>query len=276
MNITFIGGGNMASAILGGLRSKDFSAQSLRVVEISPEARARLRQKHGIKCFEHPHEAWADRPDDIIVFAVKPQHMHDAAANCRLATDANLIITIAAGTTLTTLSRWLGGHTRLIRAMPNTPALIGEGITGLYPMHPARTAQDKQDKECAETILGAVSKTVWLQHEGQMDAVTAISGSGPAYVFYFIEALEQAARELGLPAEVGRQLALRTFTGAARLAAESHDPVSVLRERVTSKGGTTERALASMAAEHTKEAIVRAIHAANERSREIGKELDKD
>ena len=276
MNITFIGGGNMASAILGGLRSKGFSAESLRVIEISPEARARLQQQYGIKCFGHAREAWADRPDDIIVFAVKPQHMHDAAAKSGLTRDANLVITIAAGTTLTTLSRWLGGHARLIRAMPNTPALIGEGITGLYPMLPVRTAQDRQDRECAETILGAVGKTLWLQHEGQMDAVTAISGSGPAYVFYFIEAVEQAAKELGLPAEVGHQLALRTFTGAARLAAASDDAVSVLRERVTSKGGTTERALASMAADHVKAAIVRAIHAANERSRELGAELDRD
>jgi pyrroline-5-carboxylate reductase len=191
-----------------------------------------------------------------------------------LSANANLVISIAAGITLTSLSRWLGAHRRLVRAMPNTPALIGEGVTGLYALDKVAVTAD--DRRRAETILGAVSATVWIEHEAQMDAVTAVSGSGPAYVFYFIEALEEAARQLGLPAQTARKLALATFTGAARLAADSEDPVAALRERVTSKGGTTEAALASMAADRVKEAIIRAVRKANERGRELGAQMDKD
>ncbi len=174
---------------------------------------------------------------------------------------------------LANLSKWLKGHTRLVRAMPNTPAMIGEGVTGLYPFS---KAVNREDREQTETILGAVGATVWLTDESQMDAVTAISGSGPAYVFYFIEAVEDAARELGLPVQIAHQLVLNTFTGAAKLASSSPDPVAVLRERVTSKGGTTERALASMAKDEVKEAVIRAIHAANERGKELGEELGKE
>lgn len=273
MNITFIGGGNMAVALIGGLLAKGTCRkEDLRVVEINTEARAALAAKFGVKCFQRPDGA-PDRPDEIIVLAVKPQDARTAAQNLGRSPDSNLVISIAAGIRLVNLSLWLGRHTRLVRAMPNTPALIGEGITGLYPFFPVRTPRDEQDKKDAEKILGAVSKTVWLQHEGQIDAVTAVSGSGPAYVFYFIEAIEQAAKELGLPADVGHELALYTFTGAAKLAASSPDPISTLRERVTSKGGTTEAALGSMAKDHVREAIIRAIKAANERGHELGEEL---
>ena len=206
-------------------------------------------------------------------FAVKPQHLREAAAKSGLAHNANLIVSIAAGVRLANLSKWLKGHTRLVRAMPNTPALIGEGVTGLYAFSPDVT---REQRDQAETILGAVGATVWLTDESQMDAVTAISGSGPAYVFYFIEAVEEAARELGLPVQIAHRLVLDTFTGAAKLAATSPDPVAVLRERVTSKGGTTERALASMATDAVKQAIIRAIHAANERGRELGEELGRE
>jgi pyrroline-5-carboxylate reductase len=174
---------------------------------------------------------------------------------------------------LADLSRWLKGHARLVRAMPNTPALIGAGVTGLYAFS---KEVGSEQREQAETILGAVGTTVWITDESQMDAVTAVSGSGPAYVFYFIEALEDAANELGLPPAVAHRLALDTFTGAAKLAASSPDPVAVLRERVTSKGGTTERALASMAKDEVKAAIMRAIRAANDRGRELGDELGKE
>jgi pyrroline-5-carboxylate reductase len=269
VNITFIGGGNMADALIGGLLRKGFALSGLRAVEISPDARARLKQKYAVDCLERAPSA---RGDEIVVFAVKPQQMREAAANSGLAANANLVVSIAAGITLSSLSRWLGGHRRLVRAMPNTPALIGEGVTGLY-------ALDKvtgDDRKRAEAILGAVSSTVWIEREAQMDAVTAVSGSGPAYVFYFIEAVEEAAKQLGLPVETARKLALVTFTGAARLAAESPDPVAVLRERVTSKGGTTEAALASMAADEVKQAIISAIRKANERGRELGEQLDQD
>lgn len=276
MNITFIGGGNMAGALIGGLLAKGTCEKDdLRVVEINPEARAKLAAKFGVVCFQRPHDALG-QPDAIIVLAVKPQDARAAARGLGRSPDSNLIISIAAGLRLASLSQWLGGHTRLVRAMPNTPALIGEGITGLYPWSHAQTARDEQDRKDAETILGAVGKTVWLQHEAQMDAVTAVSGSGPAYVFYFIEALEQAAKELGLPPDVGHALALYTFAGAAKLAATSPDPIGTLRERVTSKGGTTEAALKSLAWDRVKEAIIRAIKAADERGRELGEELGRD
>ena len=276
MNITFIGGGNMAGALIGGLLAKGTcNKQDLRVVEINPDARAKLAARFGVKCFQCPHDT-LDRPDDIIVLAVKPQDARAAVQDLGRSPDLNLVISIAAGIRLASLSQWLRGHTRLVRAMPNTPALIGEGITGLYPLLHVETARNEQDRKDAESILGAVSKTVWLQHEAQMDAVTAVSGSGPAYVFYFIEALEQAAIELGLSPDIGHALALYTFTGAAKLAATSPEPIGTLRERVTSKGGTTEAALKSMAAEHVKEAIIRAIKAANERGRELGEDLAKD
>jgi pyrroline-5-carboxylate reductase len=269
MRITFIGGGNMADALVGGLLRKGFAVADVRVVEISAEARRRLADKYGVACFERAQAAI--REGDVIVLAVKPQQLRDTVGSLGVSVNAHLMISIAAGVRLTSIARWCGGHTRLVRAMPNTPALIGEGVTGLYPMDV--TSQDRKD---AETILGTVGSSVWIEHESQMDAVTAVSGSGPAYVFYFIEALEEAARELGLPMQVARRLALDTFTGAAKLAAGSADPVTALRDRVTSKGGTTERALASMAKDRVKDAIVRAIRAANERGRELGDELGKE
>jgi pyrroline-5-carboxylate reductase len=271
MRITFVGGGNMADALIGGLLRKGFSATDLRVIEILPEARRKLADKYGVSCFDEPKDAV--RPGDIVVFAVKPQHLREAAAKSRLAANAHLVISIAAGVRLANLSKWLKGHTRLVRAMPNTPALIGEGVTGLYAFSKDVTPEQREQ---AQTILGAVGTTVWIADEAQMDAVTAVSGSGPAYVFYFIEAVEEAARELGLPAQVAHRLVLDTFTGASRLAAGSPDPVAVLRDRVTSKGGTTERALASMAKDAVKDAIIRAIHAANDRGRELGDELGKE
>ena len=271
MRITFIGGGNMADALIGGLLRKDFPLQDIRVVEINAEARRKLVDKYGVTCFDKPKDAV--RAGDVIVFAVKPQNLREAASKSGIADNANLAISIAAGVRLANLSKWLKGHTRLVRAMPNTPAMIGEGVTGLYPFS---KAVNREDREQTEIILGAVGATVWLTDESQMDAVTAISGSGPAYVFYFIEAVEDAARELGLPVQIAHQLVLNTFTGAAKLASSSPDPVAVLRERVTSKGGTTERALSSMAKDEVKEAIIRAIHAANDRGRELGEELGKE
>ncbi len=272
MNITFIGGGNMAGAIIGGLVAKKFTPESLRVVDVDARARGRIERKYsGVRCYDEARKAI--RAGDVVVLAVKPQHMREAVSRLGITGNTHLIISISAGITLASLSRRLGGYTRLIRAMPNTPALIGEGITGLYafPSHVSEA-----DKSHAEAILGAVGTVVWISDADKMDAVTAVSGSGPAYVFYFMEALEQAAQELGLSQENARKLALHTFVGTAKLADSSTDPVNVLRERVTSKGGTTEAALKSMARDHVKEAIIRAIKAANERGRELGEELGKD
>jgi pyrroline-5-carboxylate reductase len=209
---------------------------------------------------------------DAVVLAVKPQQMRAAAQSLKARLARELVITIAAGIRLVDLSRWLGGYATLVRCMPNTPALIGAGISGLY----ASSAVGSEQRALAESILGAVGATLWVPQENQLDPVTAISGSGPAYVFYFIEALQQAAQEMGFSAEDARKLAVETFVGTSRLAAQSPENVALLRERVTSKGGTTERALASMDADGVKNLIVRALHAANQRAHELGEQLGAD
>ncbi|MGB8884243.1 MAG: pyrroline-5-carboxylate reductase, partial [Azonexus sp.] len=178
-------------------------------------------------------------------------------------------VSIAAGLDLVTLSRFLGGHRKVVRCMPNTPALIGAGITGLCALPQVTPAE----RDAADRILKAVGSTVWIADEDKMDGVTALSGSGPAYVFLFIEALQQAAADLGFPPEQGRQLAIETVQGAAALAAQSSDPASLLRERVTSKGGTTEAALQMMAEKGVKEGIIAGVKAAEARGRELGKLL---
>jgi len=270
VNITFIGGGNMARAIIGGLLDKGYTPEAIGVVEVSPEARERLQRELRVRCFGSPAEAAPF--GELVVMAVKPQQMRAAAAQLAQHLCGQLVLSIAAGIRLADLSRWLGGHRLLARCMPNTPALIGAGITAAYASAGVSDAQ----RAAAARVLEAVGKVLWVGDEGLLDPVTAVSGSGPAYVFYFIEALQQAAGELGLSAEQARALSLETFLGAARLAAGSDEPVSVLRERVTSKGGTTEAALASMAANRVREAIVRAIRAASERGRQLGEELGRD
>ena len=273
MNITFIGGGNMASAIIGGLLQRGWSRESLRAVEILPAAREKLVHDFNIQTFPGISAQALQTDCDCVVLAIKPQQMREAAAQLAPLVKNALVITIAAGIRGSDLSRWLGqhdrGHQRIVRVMPNTPALVLAGISGLYAM-PGATAEDRAS---AERIMGAVGETVWVEREDDIDAVTAVSGSGPAYVFYFIEALDQAARDLGMSAATARRLALATFTGAAKLAAQSSEDAATLRARVTSKGGTTERALASMEADHIKAAIARAVKAAAERSRELGDEL---
>jgi pyrroline-5-carboxylate reductase len=269
MNITFIGGGNMASAIIGGLLARGWDRERLRAVEILPEARSKLEQSFQIRTYAAPSaEALCA---DCVVLAIKPQQMREAAMALAPLVKNALVITIAAGIRGSDLARWLGGHTRIVRVMPNTPALVLAGISGMY----ATAGVSAADRESAAGILGAVGETVWVEREADIDAVTAVSGSGPAYVFYFIEALEQAARDAGMNADTARRLALATFTGASKLAAQSSEDTATLRARVTSKGGTTERALASMEADKIKAAIGRAVLAAAERSRELGEELGR-
>ncbi|MGH8618717.1 MAG: pyrroline-5-carboxylate reductase [Burkholderiales bacterium] len=273
MNITFIGGGNMARAIIGGLLAKGHPAADLRVVEIVAAARTALEKDYGVATFATADAALANV--DCIVLAVKPQQLRETCTHLgsHLERDQCPIISIAAGIRLASLMQWLGGnYRRLIRAMPNTPALIGKGMTALYA---ARPAVSDADFRLADAILAAVGKTLRVTDESALDAVTAVSGSGPAYVFYFIEALEAAARELGLDAAQARTLALETFVGAANLAAGAAEPPAELRARVTSKGGTTEAALASMTRDHLKETIIRAVQAAAARSRALGDELDQ-
>ena len=264
MKITFLGGGNMANALIGGLLKQGFAASDIQVVELNADNRAKLSQTYGVACHGGPEAAaWAC---DVIVLAVKPQQMKEATAPLVSHLKAQVVISIAAGLGLETLSRWLGGHRKLVRCMPNTPALIGAGITGLCALPEVSAGE----QEAADRVLKAVGSTVWIADEGKMDAVTAVSGSGPAYVFLFIEALQQAAAELGFTPEQGRQLSIETVLGAARLAAQSDEPASVLRERVTSKGGTTAAALEAMAAKGVKEGIVAGVYAAEARGRELG------
>jgi pyrroline-5-carboxylate reductase len=270
VKITFIGGGNMAAALIGGLLGKGHAAAGIRVVEPQAEARARLGAQFGVACVDSV--AAAAPLGEAVVLAVKPQQMRAAVQDLQPRLGRELVITIAAGIRLVDLSRWLGGYAALVRCMPNTPALVGAGITGLY----ASAGVGAEQRALAESILGAVGATLWVPQESLLDPVTAISGSGPAYVLYFIEALQQAAQEMGFSAADAKKLAVETFVGSARLAALSAEDVAVLRERVTSKGGTTERALASMDADRVKELIVRALHAANQRAHELGEQLGAD
>ena len=265
MNICFIGGGNMASALIGGMLGKGFSAEQISVVEINAEHRARLQHDFTVRAVANLAEGIAD--SQVIVLAVKPQQLRVVAQQLTPLLSGELLISIAAGMRAVDLARWTGSQA-IVRAMPNTPALIQSGMTGLYAL-PAVTAAQREQ---AQSILAAVGETLWLQDEAMLDAVTAISGSGPAYVFYFIEALQQAAQELGFNAEDARRLSLATFLGASNLAASGED-VSVLRARVTSKNGTTERALLSLSTNHVAEHIVQAAHTAAARSREMGDEL---
>ena len=271
MKITFVGGGNMAQAIIGGLKASGFNAADIGVVEPVAEQRARLTAQFGVKVAASAADA---APlGDLVVMAVKPQQMREAAAAVtpHLAKDA-VVLSIAAGIRMTDLSRWLGGHALIARCMPNTPALIGAGMTGACAMDGVSSAQ----RAGVDRVLAAMGKSIWVANESMLDPVTAISGSGPAYVFYFIEALEAGARELGLSPADARTLALETFLGAAKLAAGSADDPATLRQKVTSKGGTTEAALASMEASGVKAAIGRGVQAANARSIELGDQLGRD
>lgn len=268
--VTFIGGGNMASALIAGLTKKDWRADAIHVVEIDPEARQRLAR--DLKVRVHADAADALAASDCVVLAVKPQQLQGVARELAPHLRDHLVISIAAGIRLVDLSRWLRGHARLVRAMPNTPALALAGVTGLY----APPSMSVGDRAIASRILGVAGLTLWVDREDEMDAVTAVSGSGPAYVFYFIEALQEAARDLGLDRAAARTLALETFSGAVKLAVESAETVEKLRERVTSKGGTTERAIEELDRQRVKTAIARAASAAAQRSRELGDALGRD
>lgn len=270
MKITFVGGGNMANALIGGLLNNGFPAHTIAVIEVSEENRARLERVFGIRCFAAP-DAESLRCDALLL-AVKPQQMRAACLPLQPFLKQQLLISVAAGLRLSDLSRWLGGYDRLIRAMPNTPALISAGVTGLY----ALPGVSEAERLGAERIMHAVGSTVWVNEEAQIDALTAISGSGPAYVFLFIEALQQAAVELGFSPKQVRQLSIETVLGAAKLASLSEEPASVLRERVTSKGGTTEAALRVMTEQGLKEAVIAGVKAAKARGAELGELLGKD
>ena len=258
----------MASALIGGMLRRGFKPGDLCAVELLLPARQRLEQQFGVRASA---QISGEIVEDVVLLAVKPQQMRETALELRHHLRGQLVISIAAGIRTHDLTRWLGGHDRIVRAMPNTPALIGSGVSGLF----AAAAMAEADRDCAQKILASVGGVVWVQNEPDIDTVTAVSGSGPAYVFYFIEALEKAAVELGLDERQAHELAVQTFAGAAALAAGTDDPAAVLRARVTSKAGTTEAALLSMETHQVKSRIVEAVHAAAKRASELGEEFGK-
>jgi pyrroline-5-carboxylate reductase len=269
MKVAFIGGGNMAAAMIGGMLQQNYHAADIAVIDVSAEARERLGRELGVQA--HATPALAVPVAELLIMAVKPQQVRDAAKSLGPFLSDQLVLTIAAGITTDTLSRWLGNYRNIVRAMPNTPALVRAGITALFAMSEVTTT----GRTVAADLLGAVGETVWVDHEDQLDAVTALSGSGPAYVFYFLQAMQEAGRKLGLSEATARKLSQQTFLGAAKLALQSDETPEALRARVTSKGGTTEAALQVLESSAVKTLLVTAIEAGAARSRELGHELGR-
>jgi len=263
MKVAFIGGGNMAGALIGGMLQAEFNASEIDVLEIDAARRAELTERHQVCTHERPGD-WL-QASEVIVLALKPQQMRAAAAAIQPYLKQQCVLSIAAGVRAATISDWLESG-KVVRAMPNMPALIRAGITAAVARPEVSTAQ----KATADRILRAVGTVIWLDDEAMLDAVTALSGSGPAYVFYFIEAMHATALDMGFNEEQARALTLHTFAGSAQLAAQSHESAQTLREKVTSKGGTTAAALASFERDKVDQAIARAINAAAARARELG------
>lgn len=267
-SIAFIGGGNMAGAIIGGLVRQGMAPARIAVVEPFEEARARLAQLFGVQAEAQAGASLAGA--GLVVWAVKPQTFKDAAAQAKAHVGQALHLSVAAGIRSDSIAQWLGTE-RIVRSMPNTPALVGKGMTALY----ARPAVTADQKAQVEAVIATTGEHLWVAREQDLDAVTALSGSGPAYVFYFLEAMVQAGTEMGLPPEQARRLAVATFAGASELARASQDPLQVLRERVTSKGGTTYAALTSLEQDQVKASFVKALHAACKRADELGNEFGR-
>jgi pyrroline-5-carboxylate reductase len=266
-SLVFVGGGNMASAIVGGLLRQGRAASDIGVLEPWAEQRERLASQFpGLQLWTEAQPAMASA--QTVVWAVKPQVMQEAATACAPHVRHALQLSVAAGITTASLGAWLGTN-RLVRAMPNTPALVGLGTTGLY----ATAGADDADRATADGLLRSTGDVVWVQQEADLDAVTALSGSGPAYVFYFLEAMRDAGAAMGLTPDTALRLAIGTFVGAATLAQRSDDPPQVLRERVTSKGGTTYAALTTMDQLQVSAHFQQALEAARARAAELGREF---
>ena len=264
MGVTaFIGGGNMATALIGGLRRGGLDGRSIVVIEPEASQRARLAREFGVQVLAAADTAL--RTAERVVWAVKPQAFRDAAGPVAPHAAAALHVSVMAGIPSAAMAHALGTE-RIVRAMPNTPALIGQGIAGLY----ARPAVDAAGRAAGEAVLAATGRVIWVDEEADLDAVTALSGSGPAYVFYVAEAMVRAATDMGLDPAVGRELVLATFSGAAALAQGSPEPLEVLRARVTSKGGTTHAAVSELDARAVRDAFVAAVRAAQARAKELG------
>lgn len=266
--ISFIGGGNMASAIIGGLLRQGWSARQIQVIEPWAEQRERLVTQLGIQAQAQPGKALAE--SQMVVWAVKPQTFKEAAQQCSPWVGDALHLSVAAGIRSDSVADWLGTQ-RIVRAMPNTPALVGQGMTGLF----AREAVTEADRLRVQDALSPTGELLWLGTEQQLDAVTALSGSGPAYVFYFLESMTQAGAEMGLPRADAHKLAVATFVGASALAKASDEPPELLRQRVTSKGGTTHAAISHLEAGSVKETFVTAMLAAAARAKEMGDEFGR-
>ena len=264
--LAFIGGGNMAGAVIGGLLRQGLAASQIEVVEPFAEARAKLASQFGVTAQAQAGPALARA--GVVVWAVKPQTFKEAALQVRSHTAAALHLSVAAGIRSDSIAAWLGTE-RIVRSMPNTPALVGKGITALF----ARTGANADDRRVVEQVIATTGEWLWVEQEQQLDAVTALSGSGPAYVFYFLEAMVQAGVEMGLSAEQARRLAIGTFAGASALAAATDDSLEALRQRVTSKGGTTHAAITSMQQDQAQALFVKAMHAAGKRATELGDEF---
>ena len=265
-SIAFIGGGNMASAMMGGLLKRGMAPGNIQVVEPLEEQRLKLRQQFNVQARETSGPSLVGA--DMVVWAVKPQTFKDAALRARFHTKTALHLSVAAGIRSDSIAHWLGTE-RVVRAMPNTPALVGQGMTALF----ARPAATPADRVLVDSVIETTGEHLWLTDESQLDAVTALSGSGPAYVFYFIEAMIEAGMAMGLSQQQAHTLAIGTFVGASALAQTSSEPPDVLRARVTSKGGTTHAALTSMEQDNLKMQFIRAMHAARQRARELGDEF---
>ena len=264
--IAFIGGGNMASALIGGLLRSGAPAASIRVVEPAAEQRERLADQFGVVA--QPEASAALAHARCVVWAVKPQLFGAAAAPCAGWVGGALQLSVMAGIRSDAIARATGSQ-RVVRAMPNTPSLIGRGMTGLY----ARPDVSADERTEVERLLAPTGELLWVAQESQLDAVTALSGSGPAYVFFVLEALIEAGVEMGLEPAAARQLALATVGGAHALAQASPHSPEQLRAQVTSKGGTTHAAISVLQAEGVKASFVRALQAAQQRARELGDEF---
>ena len=265
VRIAFVGGGNMARSLIGGLVRQGMPPALIAVAEPNAELRDALAKDFGVAV--HAQGADAAAGAAVILLAVKPQVMRTVCESLQPAVQANapLLISIAAGIRIDQLEQWCGGSVAVVRSMPNTPALVGAGASGLC----ANAQVSAVQRDHAETILGAAGLAVWIDEEAQMDVVTALSGSGPAYFFLLVEALEDAAVAQGLPRDAARALATQTALGAGRMLREDGEAPAVLRQRVTSPGGTTQAALDSFAASGLRETVARAVAAATERGREL-------
>jgi pyrroline-5-carboxylate reductase len=269
MNISFIGGGNMARAIIGGLKNNDFDMMAITVIDPDEEKRKQLAAEFNVQVSDSYVENDNIKLNHVIVLAVKPQQMKEVCTQLSHKISTQLIISIAAGIRTVDISRWLGNYPSIVRVMPNTPAQIQAGVSALFALSKVTQAQQSQ----ASTILDAVGMTLWLNDEAKMDAVTAISGSGPAYVFYLIEALQDAAISLGMTAEESSMLAVQTFAGASLLASQSKTDIQTLRAQVTSKGGTTEQGILALESANIKNIILAAAKAAADKSKSLGDNL---